>query len=201
MAKSESLRKYLTKEDLLQERILTVVAREYPKAKAIHVPNEGKRSDFEQLKFKVLGGQGGVSDLLLSFPAYQIPDFKGLWVEIKYGKGKLTPEQLAFLVQMYYFGYAVAVVYDTEEDFKQTVDRLIQSPAEFREGIALGKDMELEFLKFPEAEKRLVKKVSARTQKRDVQKQFENKAKARFGKPIEKRKLPNAGKLFSPRSK
>lgn len=202
MSKSQNLRKYLTKEDLLQEQILVVCGRCFPEVKAIHIPNEGKRSDFEQLKFKVLGGAGGVSDLFLNFPSHVMSMHKGLWIEVKYGKNKLTPEQLAFLTQMYYFGYAVAVVYDKEEDFKLLVDRLIAHPEQFREGIALAKDAELSFLKFGEAEKRLVKKVSATAQKRDIQAQFEKKAKSRFGTAIPKRSLPNAGKLFrSPRNK
>ena len=196
MSKSQSLRKYLSKEDLLQEQILACVGRKYPEAKAIHVPNEGKRSDFEQLKFKVLGGAGGVSDLLITFKPAVEAIHKGVWIEIKYGRNKLTPDQLAFLVQMYYYGYAVAIVYDQEADFVRMMDRYLSHPEQFREGIALAKDGELAFLKFGEAEKKLVKKPSDKKVKRDAQKQFENKAKARFGSPIPKRKLPNAGKLF-----
>lgn len=202
MSKSQALRKYLTQEDLLQERILTVIARDYPEAKVIHVPNEGKRSDFEQLKFKVLGGMGGIADLLVSFKPKTRLDDRGLWVEVKYGRNKLAPDQLAFLVQMWYFGYAVAVVYDKEEDFSLLLDRYLSDPVAFRAGIALAKDAELRFVDFAEAEKKLTHKVSAARQKRDIKESFAKKAMAKFGAALPKSKLPNAGKLFqSPRDR
>lgn len=195
MPKSSNLRKHLTKEDLAQESILGEIKVSYPQVSVIHVPNEGKRSDFEQLKFKVLGGKAGVSDLLIVHPG-QKRNLKGLWLEVKYGKNKLEPDQMEFLEDMFRAGFAVGIVYDTKEDFCLLMDQYLQDPVKFENSIGFAKDAELKFLDFETCRKKWVKKPSQRTAKRDLEKSFEKKAKARFGTPIKGVRLPNAGKLF-----
>lgn len=196
MSKSSNLRRYLTKEDVLQEEILRVILRKYPQVKAIHVPNEGKRSDFEQLKFKVLGGEAGVADLFLVMKKAS-PTYKGLWIEVKYGRNKLSEDQAEFLQLMHLAGFETAIVYDKAEDFELMMDRYLHEPEYFKLGICLAKDAAISFLQAETVKARYVVKKSTRSQKRDLKAAFEKKAKARFGQPIKGRKLPNAGKLFN----
>lgn len=188
----KTFRDHLGPEDLLQEACLRWCDRKLPGIPVIHVPNEGKRSDFEQFKFKVLGGNPGVSDLFLP---HSSGTQKGIWIELKFGRNKLTPAQLEFLIKMYYQGYAVAVVWDKVEDFELLMDSYDRDPAFFLGGIVVAKG-DLTVYKFEAAEKQLVKKVSEKTMVRKATNDFEKKAKARFGTPIKGVKLPNAGKLF-----
>jgi len=82
--------KYLTKEDRLQNAVMTYIQTQYPDVFAIHVPNEGRRTPFERYKFKYLGGVSGVPDILI----FHKNDFKaGLALELKVGYNKPTPNQ------------------------------------------------------------------------------------------------------------
>lgn len=82
--------KYLSKEDKLQNAVMTYLSTQYPDVFAIHVPNEGKRTPFERYKFKYLGGMSGVPDILI----FHQNDFKaGLAIELKVGYNKPTPNQ------------------------------------------------------------------------------------------------------------
>jgi len=83
-------KKYLTKEDNLQNAVMTYFKLNYPDAFVIHVPNEGKRSPFERYKFKYLGGVSGVPDILcFSKNANRC----GLAIELKVGYNKPTENQ------------------------------------------------------------------------------------------------------------
>lgn len=82
--------KYLTKEDHLQNAVITYFKMNYPNAFVIHVPNEGKRSPFERFKFKHLGGVAGVPDIL----CFAKNENKGgLAIELKVGYNKPTEGQ------------------------------------------------------------------------------------------------------------
>jgi hypothetical protein len=188
----KTFRDYLGPEDLLQESCLRLCARKLVGVPIIHVPNEGKRSSFERFKFKVLGGEEGISDLFIPMGS---GDHKGLWVELKCKRNKLTPEQLQFLAKMHYMGYAVAVVWDKVEDFELLLDSYQNDPLFFKGGIVVAKG-DLSSWKYADAEKKLVKHKSASTVKREASKSFEKKAKAKFGTAIKSSALPNAGKLF-----
>jgi hypothetical protein len=82
--------KYLTKEDILQNNVMSYIKLQYPKSFAIHVPNEGKRTPFERFKFKYLGGTAGIPDILI-FETKS--DFSGLAIELKVGYNKPTDNQ------------------------------------------------------------------------------------------------------------
>jgi hypothetical protein len=87
-------KKYLTKEDNLQNAVMTYFKLNYPDAFVIHVPNEGKRSPFERYKFKYLGGVSGVPDILcFSKNANRC----GLAIELKVGYNKPTENQKSCL--------------------------------------------------------------------------------------------------------
>lgn len=82
--------KYLGKEDHLQHAVMNYLRHQYPYAYTIHVPNEGKRSRFEQFKFKYLGGVRGIPDILVF---YQNGFNCGLAIELKVGYNKPTENQ------------------------------------------------------------------------------------------------------------
>ena len=187
----KTFRDHLGPEDLLQEACLRWCDRKLPGIPVIHVPNEGKRSDFEQFKFKTLGGNSGVSDLFLPHTS---GNQKGIWIELKHGRNKLSPAQLEFLIKMYYQGYAVAVVWDKVEDFELLMNSYDRDPYFFMEGIVVAKG-DLTAYKFEAAREKLVK-AESKPSKRKVKADFEKKAKAKFGTPIKSSTLPNAGKLF-----
>lgn len=86
--------RYLTKEDKLQNAVMTYLRLSQPKTLTIHVPNEGKRTPFERYKFKYLGGKAGVPDVLCF---ENRGGFSGLAIELKVGYNKPTESQLECL--------------------------------------------------------------------------------------------------------
>ena len=78
----------------------------------IHIPNGGKRGKAEAGRFKALGVKPGVSDLFL--PVKRGP-YIGLWIEMKYGKGKTTENQLWWLESMTEQGHYTSVCYTAGE--------------------------------------------------------------------------------------
>lgn len=89
--------KYLTKEDVLQRQVLEFLKLQYPNAFVVHIPNEGKRTKFEQFKFKTLGGVAGMPDLMI-FDARG--KHHGLAIELKAGYNKPTENQLKCLQEL-----------------------------------------------------------------------------------------------------
>tara|TARA_R110000868_G_scaffold161317_1_gene391509 strand:+ start:14251 stop:14634 length:384 start_codon:yes stop_codon:yes gene_type:complete len=59
-----------------------------------HIANERKCSEQEGRKLKKMGVKRGVSDFFLAVPSN---GKHGLWLELKVGKNKPSPEQIAFL--------------------------------------------------------------------------------------------------------
>lgn len=92
--KKNPYRKYLGKEDVLQNSVINYIKLQYPKALVIHVPNEGKRTPFERYKFKFLGGVSGVPDILIFNKNLK---YCGLAIELKVGYNKPTENQEMFL--------------------------------------------------------------------------------------------------------
>ena len=82
--------RYLGKEDVMQNSVMEYIKLQYPNVFAIHVANEGKRSPFEQFKFKHLGGVAGVPDVLIF---QNNAKFSGLAIELKAGSNKPTENQ------------------------------------------------------------------------------------------------------------
>ena len=84
----------MSKEDKLQNEVMAYIQWQYPHALIFHPMNEGRRSKFEQFKFKFLGGLAGASDILCFTPNR----FKsGLALELKVGHNKPTEKQKLFL--------------------------------------------------------------------------------------------------------
>lgn len=75
-------------------------------AHAYHTPNGGHRDIKTAAKFKAMGVKRGVWDIFVPAPA------PGLWVEMKYGTGKLTVEQAAWRECLSIYGYQFEVAYN-----------------------------------------------------------------------------------------
>jgi hypothetical protein len=75
-----------------------------------HIPNEGIRTNGPVLK--AAGMKTGVPDLSLPVPRR---GFHGLYIEMKFGKGKTTKEQEEFMALLREQGYKTAVAYGAEQ--------------------------------------------------------------------------------------
>lgn len=90
MAKVNPYVRYLSGEDKLQKAVIDYVKYSYPDAFIVHIPNEGKRSRFEQFKFKFLGAVAGMPDVMIYNSNIEK---NGLAIELKYGYNKPTAKQ------------------------------------------------------------------------------------------------------------
>ena len=84
-----------------------------------HVANEGKRSVITGARLKAKGLKKGVPDITL--PAAR-GGYRGLYIELKVGDGKPTPEQKRYMSALQCEGYFVALAY-----FAAEAIRLIES--------------------------------------------------------------------------
>ena len=75
-----------------------------------HIPNEGIRTNGPVLK--AAGMKTGVPDLSLPVPRR---GFHGLYIEMKFGKGKTTKAQEEFMALLREQGYKTAVAYGAEQ--------------------------------------------------------------------------------------
>ncbi len=82
-----------------------------------HCENERKCSPQQGALRKRKGVKPGVSDIWVS---RAIEPHHGLYIELKVGKGKLSPLQAKFLRDMDAEGYAVEIAYSAEEAILKT---------------------------------------------------------------------------------
>jgi hypothetical protein len=78
-------------EQALQIQVARFIDAAYPALLWLHVPNGGARSKVEGAIFKAMGVKAGATDLFII-----LPDARTGFIELKAGKGKLTPQQEAF---------------------------------------------------------------------------------------------------------
>jgi hypothetical protein len=76
-----------------------------------HFANERRCSIQQGRTLKRMGVKKGVADFFLAFP---VNGYHGLWLELKVGKGKLTPEQISFLARKTERGYLSISVWGFE---------------------------------------------------------------------------------------
>ncbi len=69
---------------------MNYIKAQYPQCFVVHIPNEGKRTRFEQYKFKILGAVAGMPDVMIFDPKSNL---SGLAIEIKAGYNKPTENQ------------------------------------------------------------------------------------------------------------
>lgn len=88
---------------------------------ALHVPNEGQRAPW---RARQIGLRAGVPDVLLLRPSRD-GHWTGLALELKWGKGKPTPDQELWLTRLGLAGWRAGVVYMTEPGDWTTAARMI----------------------------------------------------------------------------
>lgn len=76
------------------------------------IGNEDNNSAARGARAKAMGLKRGVADILLPVPAHGM---HGLWIEMKYGRGKQSQEQIAFMYAMRAAGYAYCLAYGWQE--------------------------------------------------------------------------------------
>lgn len=82
----------------------------HPECKWVHaVPNGGYRSKLTAVNLRREGVKKGVWDIFIPYPR---GEYHGMYIEMKYGKNKLTPEQVGFKNDMEPQGYLCCVAYD-----------------------------------------------------------------------------------------
>lgn len=77
-----------------------------------HIPNGGSRHPAEAANLKAQGVKAGVPDICLPVPRGA---FHGLFIEMKFGKNKLSDNQREWIHALLGQGYAVFVCYTMEE--------------------------------------------------------------------------------------
>ena len=106
-----------------QEAVITIckfMENRYPELKLLHhCPNGGKRDRVSAAVMKRQGVKAGVPDLHLPVPKGQ---YASLYIEMKYGDGRLQKEQKEFLKQAADYGNFVAVCYSQEIALKVIED-------------------------------------------------------------------------------
>ena len=94
----------------------------YPELKWLHhIPNGGSRNRAEAIKLKQMGVKSGVSDLCLPYPK---GIYCGLYIEMKYDKGRHQPSQKEFLTDMAAAGHYVATCY-TARDAVEVLEKYL----------------------------------------------------------------------------
>ena len=76
-----------------------------------HIPNGGSRDKREAAKLKRMGVKAGVSDIYLPVAR---GGKNGLYIELKAGRNRVTPEQQQFIEDVRQQGYAAEVCYGWE---------------------------------------------------------------------------------------
>lgn len=92
------------------------------------VPNGGKRDKATAARLKAEGVKAGVPDVFL--PVARM-GYHGFYIELKVGKNKTSPEQVAWLAALKTEGYLVDVSYGWQEAAHKIVRYLGHEPKEF----------------------------------------------------------------------
>lgn len=77
------------------------------------IPNEGARTPANGARMKAMGRRRGVADMCLVIP--QKPIYNGLFIEFKIGKGKQSPEQIAFQEAVESKGYRYQIITNIDQ--------------------------------------------------------------------------------------
>lgn len=91
------------------------------KRRILAIPNGGKRAKKTAAKLKAEGQRKGVLDMNLPVARQ---GFIGFWIEFKYGKNKLTPEQKDWADFLISEGHRVEVCYSVDAAKAATKDYL-----------------------------------------------------------------------------
>lgn len=86
------------------------------------IPNGGTRNKAEAAKLKAEGVSAGVPDLFIPVPT---ADYHGLFIEMKYGKGRTSKEQDEWLELLHKNGYLAQVCYGADSAM-EVIDTYLQ---------------------------------------------------------------------------
>lgn len=101
-------------------KICKFMENRYPELKLLHhCPNGGKRDKANAVALKRQGVKAGVPDLHLPVPKGK---YASLYIEMKYGNGRISKEQKEFLEQAAEVGNFTAVCYSQEIALKVIED-------------------------------------------------------------------------------
>ncbi len=102
---------YYGREDDFQVSVMSALRMQYPSKMIIHVPNGGKRSMSEAVRFKKMGVVPGVVDII----CFEKNDFyNGCFAELKVFPNRPTKEQLNFMAHLTKQGWAGNVFYNID---------------------------------------------------------------------------------------
>ena len=108
-----------------QRRLMEIVGyytHRYPELTLLyHVPNEGKRSKITGSILKMQGLKAGVPDLCLPVARGV---YHGLYIELKYGKNKLTDSQKQWLTLLGGQGYFAVACWGGDQAFQTLLNYL-----------------------------------------------------------------------------
>lgn len=168
----------------MQAEVSRLLLLKYPNLLWWHTVNEGRRTPFEQFKFKELGGKSGVSDFVI----LEEGNFsKGLMIEIKYGSNPCSMDQVEFLIRSARKGYTSAVVYDYAPDVMALVDDHINHGVGIpSDGIILVKGGVRSVISLEDAKNVLCKKSKPEKPEKKANELFKKVAQAKFGTSIPK---------------
>ena len=85
---------------------------QYPNAIIAAIPNGGKRNAITASILKDEGVLAGMPDLII--PCAR-KGYNGLFIEMKYGKNRLSPSQIEVMIKLRKEGYLTAVCYTFDE--------------------------------------------------------------------------------------
>jgi len=77
-----------------------------------HIPNGGSRNKIEAVNLKRQGVKSGVPDIFLPVPK---GGKSGLFIEMKYGKNKLSDNQKKWVEMLHRRGYEIATCYSWKQ--------------------------------------------------------------------------------------
>lgn len=93
---------------------------------AFAIPNGGARHIRTAMKLKEEGVKAGVWDVMIPIPKSK---YHGMFLEMKFGKNKLTPEQTKFGKAMAEYNYFCSVAYSAEEAYAKIMEYLGEKDA------------------------------------------------------------------------
>ena len=105
-------------ESEMQQSCITWFRLQYPNHILYAIPNGGSRNVKEAARLKREGVLAGVADLFLSCAKKGL---HGLYIELKVGKNKQSPNQIAFEIKVVKEGYGYKVVYSFDE-FREVIN-------------------------------------------------------------------------------
>ena len=109
-------------ESELQRACVRWFRMQHPGVLLFHIPNGGKRNAREAAIFKAEGVVAGIPDLFLAEARH---GFHGLFIEMKAGRNRPTPEQADAMQMLNASGYLCAVCRSFEE-FKELTDNYMK---------------------------------------------------------------------------